>query len=64
MSQIEELKLKAENIAKAFNETLTEISKLGFKFVVNKDQTLYIWKDIREEYGTRPVLPRPEKESE
>ena len=55
MSQIEELKLKAESIAKEFNETVAEIANLGYKFVVNQDQTLYIWKETREEYGTPPA---------
>lgn len=46
-----ELKVEAENHIAAFNEVVKKISDLGFKVAPQANNTLYVYRDVREAYG-------------
>lgn len=50
--KILELKAKAELHVKEIKAVAKEIEELGFKMAVQQDDSVYVYKDTREAFGT------------
>lgn len=66
--QILELKATAEAAIKSFKTAAKELSSLGFNVAVQPDDSVYVYKDVREAYGelvspTREVSPVRKQET-
>lgn len=46
-----ELKIEAEAHISAFNVIVKKITDMGFKVAPQADNTIYIFRDVREAYG-------------
>lgn len=57
VAEILELKAKAEAAIRAFKQCLDHINAHGYMVKVQTDNSVFIFKDVRESYGTLIDVP-------
>lgn len=57
-TSILDLKTEAEKLVVEFSTLTKRIADKGFQLQVNPDNTVYIFRNVVEEYGTRPAVPQ------
>ena len=53
--EIQKLKETAEKAMLEFTATAKKLNEMGYNCHAKPDGNLYIWKDVREAYGTPPA---------